>query len=173
MAASTSFHELPPVAPTAPIPGPQGPQGEKGDTGPMGPQGPTGAAGPTGNTGPAGPQGPIGPQGPAGSAITQYAEYTATSGQTVFEFPSVVDSSVVVVFRNGLKLPATGFSRSSTTVTLTTGATLGDNVSIIGFEQAETWGGGTDDSVWLDGGGAIDDGIWLAGGAVLDDGSWS
>ncbi|CAB4138747.1 Collagen triple helix repeat [uncultured Caudovirales phage] len=161
MAASTSFHELPPVAPTAPIPGPQGPKGEKGDTGPMGPQGPTGAAGPTGATGPTGPQGATGPQGPEGSTITQFAEYTATSGQTVFDFPNVVSSSLVAVFRNGLKLPVTGFTRSSTAVTLTTGATLGDNVSIIGFEQAGSWIGGADD------------GVWISGGAILDDGSWA
>lgn len=161
MAASTSFHNIPPPPVSGPIPGPQGPKGDRGDTGPMGPQGPQGAAGPAGAAGLTGPQGPIGPQGPEGSTITQFAEYTATSGQTVFDFPSAVSSSFVTVFRNGLKLPASGFTRSSTAVTLTTGATLGDNVSIIGFEQAGSWIGGADD------------GVWISGGAILDDGSWT
>ena len=72
----------------------------------------------------------------AGSAVNGTAErqeYTATSGQTTFA--ATYDVGFVDVYLNGSRLvPTTDFTATNgATVILTTGATTGDNVSIIAY----------------------------------------
>jgi len=72
----------------------------------------------------------------AGSAVNGTAErqeYTATSGQT--NFSATYDVGFVDVYLNGSKLiPTTDFTATDgATIVLTTGATTGDNVSIIAY----------------------------------------
>jgi hypothetical protein len=72
----------------------------------------------------------------AGSAVngtSERQEYTATSGQTSFN--ATYDVGFVDVYLNGSKLiPTTDFTATNgTTVVLTTGATTGDNVSIVAY----------------------------------------
>ena len=72
----------------------------------------------------------------AGSAVNGTAErqeYTATSGQT--NFAATYDVGFVDVYLNGIKLiPTTDFTATDgATIVLTTGATTGDNVSIIAY----------------------------------------
>jgi hypothetical protein len=81
----------------------------------------------------------------AGSAVNGTAErqeYTATSGQT--NFSATYDVGFVDVYLNGSKLiPTTDFTATDgATIVLTTGATTGDNVSIIAygaFNVADTY----------------------------------
>ena len=81
----------------------------------------------------------------AGSAVNGTAErqeYTATSGQT--NFSATYDVGFVDVYLNGSKLiPTTDFTATDgATVVLGTGATTGDNVSIIAygaFNVADTY----------------------------------
>ena len=72
----------------------------------------------------------------AGSAVngtSERQEYTATSGQTSFN--ATYDVGFVDVYLNGSRLiPTTDFTATNgTTVVLTTGATAGDNVSIVAY----------------------------------------
>jgi len=72
----------------------------------------------------------------AGSAVngtSERQEYTATSGQTSFN--ATYDVGFVDVYLNGSRLiPTTDFTATNgTTVVLTTGATTGDNVSIVAY----------------------------------------
>ena len=72
----------------------------------------------------------------AGSAVNGTAErqeYTATSGQT--NFSATYDVGFVDVYLNGIKLiPTTDFTATDgATIVLGTGATTGDNVSIIAY----------------------------------------
>ena len=72
----------------------------------------------------------------AGSAVngtSERQEYTATSGQTSFN--ATYDVGFVDVYLNGSRLiPSTDFTATNgTTVVLTTGATAGDNVSIVAY----------------------------------------
>ena len=69
-------------------------------------------------------------------------QFTATSGQTVFT-PTARQAGFITgqdwVFKNGLLLkPTTDYTQTSTTVTLTTGATLNDIVSIVSFRSVHT-----------------------------------
>jgi len=81
----------------------------------------------------------------AGSAVNGTAErqeYIATSGQT--NFSATYDVGFVDVYLNGSKLiPTTDFTATDgATIVLTTGATTGDNVSIIAygaFNVADTY----------------------------------
>lgn len=66
----------------------------------------------------------------------QTIEFVATAGQTVFNFPAVAAVGFVSVFLNGVRLKATDFAHSGATVTLVTGATLGDTVTLEGFTQS-------------------------------------
>jgi hypothetical protein len=68
-------------------------------------------------------------------------EFTATSGQTVFT-PTARQAGYItgqdLVFKNGLLLkPTTDYTETSTTVTLTSGATVNDIVSIISFRSVD------------------------------------
>jgi len=72
----------------------------------------------------------------AGSAVngtSERQEYTATSGQTSFN--ATYDVGFVDVYLNGSRLiPTTDFTATNgSTVVLTTGATAGDNVSIVAY----------------------------------------
>lgn len=69
--------------------------------------------------------------------VAQYA-YTATAGQTVFA--AVYDVGFVNVYLNGAKLLAGDdfTATNGTTVVLTTGATVGDSIEIIGFGAFST-----------------------------------
>jgi hypothetical protein len=72
----------------------------------------------------------------AGSSVngtSQRYSYVATSGQTTFS--ATYDSGYVDVYRNGVKLVrTTDFSDSTgTSIVLVTGATVGDNVDIVGY----------------------------------------
>lgn len=76
----------------------------------------------------------------AGSAVNGTAErqeYVATSGQT--NFSATYDVGFVDVYLNGSKLiPTTDFTATDgATIVLTTGATTGDNVSIIAYGAFE------------------------------------
>lgn len=76
----------------------------------------------------------------AGSAVNGTAErqeYTATSGQT--NFSATYDVGFVDVYLNGIKLiPTVDFTATDgATIVLTTGATTGDNVSIIAYGAFE------------------------------------
>jgi len=132
--------------------GPTGPTGATGATGvgatgPTGPLGgPTGPIGPTGAdsvvTGPTGPQGFIGPTGAASdvtgptgpAAVGAYQEYnyTATSGQTIFN--ALYTAPYIDVYVNGLKLPPTEYTADDgITVTLNAPSVAGDQVDLIAW----------------------------------------
>lgn len=72
----------------------------------------------------------------SGAAPAQNIEFTATAGQTVFNFVYDAIPTYVSVFLNGVKLPSTDFTHSGTTVTLLTPATVGDRVALEGFTQS-------------------------------------
>lgn len=72
----------------------------------------------------------------AGGVPAQTIEFTATSGQTVFNFPVTAAIGFVSVFLNGVRLKATDFVHVGATVTLNIGATLNDIVTLVGFSQA-------------------------------------
>jgi lysophospholipase L1-like esterase len=72
----------------------------------------------------------------SGAAPAQNIEFTATAGQTVFNFVNAAVPTFVSVFLNGVKLPSTDFTHSGTTVTLLTPATVGDRVALEGFSQS-------------------------------------
>jgi hypothetical protein len=72
----------------------------------------------------------------SGAAPAQTIEFTATAGQTVFNFLVAAIPTFVSVFLNGVKLPSTDFTHSGTTVTLLTPATVGDRVALEGFTQS-------------------------------------
>lgn len=133
------------AGPTGPT-GATGPQGE-GVTGPTGPLGgPTGPIGPTGAdsviTGPTGPQGTTGPTGAASdvtgptgpAAVGAYQEYnyTATSGQTIFN--AMYTAPYIDVYVNGLKLPPTEYTADDgITVVLNAPSVAGDQVDLIAW----------------------------------------
>ena len=69
--------------------------------------------------------------------------YTATAGQTVFSGADL-DNNVLacnpadmIVHMNGLRLESTDYTATSTTVTLTTAATAGDEVTVTSFQTFE------------------------------------
>jgi len=69
-------------------------------------------------------------------------EFTATAGQTVFT-PTTRQAGYItgqdLIFKNGLLLkPTDDYTETSTTVTLTSGATLGDIVSIVSFRSVHS-----------------------------------
>jgi hypothetical protein len=72
----------------------------------------------------------------SGAAPAQNIEFTATAGQTVFNFVYDAIPTYVSVFLNGVKLPSTDFTHIGTTVTLLTPATVGDRVALEGFTQS-------------------------------------
>ena len=72
----------------------------------------------------------------SGGVPAQTVEFVATASQTVFNFPAVAAVGFVSVFLNGVRLKATDFAHSGATVTLVTGATLGDTVTLEGFTQS-------------------------------------
>ena len=115
-----------PTGPTGPT-GITGPTGPTGITGPTGPTGITGPTGPTGSTGPTGPAGNTGPEGPphvdhiltqgmqtTPSASTRQAYCantfigTAPAPFTLGSFPSMGDSSSVLLWANGTRNSAPG-----------------------------------------------------------------
>jgi hypothetical protein len=66
--------------------------------------------------------------------------FTASSGQTVFSLTRGTEyvTGNCWVFRNGLFLDASDFTDGATTVTLTTGATAGDIITIISFASVNS-----------------------------------
>ena len=74
--------------------------------------------------------------------------YTATAGQSVFTGADL-DNNVLacnpadmIVHMNGLRLESTDYTATSTSVTLTTAATAGDEVTVtsfVTFEVADTY----------------------------------
>ena len=73
--------------------------------------------------------------GSATPALTQ-TSFTATAGQTIFTLSAAF--TFVQVFLNGVRLiPTTEYTVSSPTVTLVTGASSGDNLSVLAFAQVD------------------------------------
>ena len=68
----------------------------------------------------------------SGAVSTNTVTYVATSGQTIFTTPTYIQgANQVSVFINGVRQYPTDFNETSTTsITLTTAATLNDNVLI-------------------------------------------
>ena len=72
-------------------------------------------------------------------------EFTATSGQTVFTVTGgITDANNVSVYLNGAKLFSTDvtISAAANTVTLATGATTGDLITVVEVAGAASGGGG-------------------------------
>ncbi len=117
------------------VTGPTGPLG-----GPTGPIGPTGAdsiiTGPTGAQGLTGPTGAAsdvtGPTGPAAVGAYQEYNYTATSGQTIFN--ALYTAPYVDVYVNGLKLPPAEYTADDgVTITLNAPCVAGDQIDIVAW----------------------------------------
>ena len=70
------------------------------------------------------------------TAVANRTSYTATAGQTTFAcvyYPGEVD-----VWLNGIKLGSSDFTATNgTSITLTTGAAVGDEVQVLGFQSVE------------------------------------
>ncbi len=123
--------------------GPTGPTGRTGTTGGTGQTGQTGAGmtggtGPTGSTGATGPgAGATGPTGSTGATgpggvVPTDQQFTATTGQTAFTLStSVASAAVILVNQNGLVLnPTQHYTATGTTLTLTSGAHVGDFIGV-------------------------------------------
>lgn len=81
-----------------------------------------------------------------GSAGLAEQEFTATSGQTVFTVSGgITDADNVSVYLNGAKLFSTDvtISAAANTVTLATGATTGDLITVTEITGAASGGGGS------------------------------
>lgn len=106
----------------------------------MGPPGLPGDQGVQGSTGPAGPPGSTGPRGIPGPGYNLYVQtVTGQNGiTTTFTLTHTADlTQAIQVFRNGiLEVPGTGYTATSTTVTLTT-APLPTDVVTIHYQKAQ------------------------------------
>ena len=72
--------------------------------------------------------------GSAASATFTEEGFTATQGQTVFTASSTLPT-YIQVFVNGIKIrPSTDFSKSGASITLSSGATAGDEIDIVRFD---------------------------------------
>ena len=72
--------------------------------------------------------------GSAASATFTEEGFTATQGQTVFTETTTLPT-YVQVFVNGIKIrPSTDFSKSGASITLSSGATAGDEIDIVRFD---------------------------------------
>ena len=72
--------------------------------------------------------------GSAASATFTEKAFTATQGQTVFTDTTALPT-YVQVFVNGIKIrPDTDFSKSGASITLSSGATAGDEIDIVRFD---------------------------------------
>ena len=92
------------------------------------------------------------------STFVEY-DYTATAGQTVFNTPERINPEFTQVFLNGIFLPQTDFTAQQNSITLNEGATAGDSVVVISYQEAAYTpdGGGTPGpagksayEIWLD-----------------------
>ena len=72
--------------------------------------------------------------GSAASATFTEKAFTATQGQTVFTDTTTLPT-YVQVFVNGIKIrPSSDFSKSGASITLSSGATAGDEIDIVRFD---------------------------------------
>jgi len=102
------------------------------------------------------------------SVIMDKQNYTATSNQTVFNV--TYDLGFVDVFLNGVKLQETTdyTATNGTSITLTTGATVGDAVDLVGYGAFQIA-----DTVPASTGGTFNGGIDVTGTVTMDGGSTS
>lgn len=113
--------------------------------GPPGLPGDEGVQGPAGTTGPAGPSGPQGDPGPGYHLYVQTINPALQNGiTTTFALTDTADlSQAVQVFRNGLlETPVTGYTATTTTVTLTT-PPLATDVVLVHYQAPYTAPGGS------------------------------
>ena len=72
--------------------------------------------------------------GSSGGVIPTEKTFTATQGQTVFTDTSTLPT-YIQVFVNGVKIrPTTDFSKSGSSITLVSAATVGDEIDLVRFD---------------------------------------